>query len=128
MKKNNNFIAVSVIWFKRFDECSNTLGTSFFPLSVWKFYHSLLDLDDKNYKIKTIVKDYFENVWQPKVLMIVDRNTRNTTDAGTIQSEQELVESQYIVELFEFIIQTIQDSGIGWPTGEDVNTFMLSQE
>jgi len=127
MKQNNNYLAVSAIWYERFLECSRTHGTNQFPSSVQRFYVSLLDLDKEDLAIKTKVKNYKENTWQERVNYIVQKNTELTTDPGTIESERELVEAGMSDELFEFIIQTIQDSGIGWPTQEDMKQYTISQ-
>lgn len=116
MKQHDKgFVAISAIWYERFLECSRTCRTSEFPNSVWRFYHSLINLDDKELAIKNIVTDYINDKWQPKINNIVEQNTINTTDDSSIDVEYRLVESHLITELFEFIIQTIQDSGVGWP-------------
>jgi len=118
MKKDSGFIAVSAIWYERFLECSRTCMTSEFVNSVWRFYHSLINLDSENDKlaIKDMVRNYVENVWRPKINKIIEDNTHYTNDSDVIRLESRLVESQYIHEVFDFIIQTIQDSGIGWQT------------
>lgn len=116
MRKEHSFLAVSAIWYERFLECSRTCMTSEFTNSVWRFYRSLLNLDSENerFAIKDKVRDYVEEVWQPNVNRIVERNTRYTNDEDVIRLESQLVEAQHIYEVFEFIIQAIQDSGIGW--------------
>jgi serine protease inhibitor len=130
MKKDSGFVAVSAIWYERFLECSRTCMTSEFVNSVWRFYRSLINLDSENDKlaIKDMVKNYVENVWQPKINKVIEDNTHYTNDGDVIRLESRLVESQYIHEVFDFIIQTIQDSGIGWNVSSDAYHYMLSQE
>lgn len=38
------------------------------------------------------------------------------------------MEQGCIVPLYEFIIQTIQDSGVGWPTQEQFETFTYTRD
>jgi hypothetical protein len=121
------FVAISAIWYERYLECSRTCMTNEFPNSVWRFYHSLLNLDDDEMAIKKIVTEYINKTWQPKINKIVYDNTINTTDESSIDVEHRLVESQYINELFGFIIQTIQDSGVGWPTQQDIDQYFINQ-
>lgn len=130
MRKEHSFLAVSAIWYERFLECSRTCMTSEFVNSVWRFYRSLINLDSDNeqFAIKNKIRDYVENVWQPNINRVVEENTRYTNDGDVIRLERQLVEAQYIHEVFEFIIQTIQDSGIGWNVSSDAYNYLLSQE
>ena len=114
MKRDIRYVAISEIWTRRFCDCSDANMTPDFPNSVWRFYHSLLNLDEGKLAIKDKVKKYVETEWYPKINNIVSRNTIETNDSDTIALERRLTEAQYIHELFSFIIQTIQDSGIGW--------------
>jgi len=120
-------IAISAIWYERYLECSRTYMTSVFHDSVMRFYLSLLDIDDDSKAIWTKVNNYYKDVWLPKVKRQVERNTGDTYDEGIIQEEYKIVRSQFIDELFRFIIQTIQDSGVGWELmqrgiGYDIST------
>jgi len=128
MKKDRGFVAISAIWYERFLECSRTCKTFEFPSSVWRFYHSLLNLDDGELAIKDKVDTYLEKVWRPRINKIVRYNTRDTNDLDTIGTERRFTEENYIHELFYFIIQTIQDSGIGWETYGDMQGFQLKQD
>ena len=107
-------VAISVIWTRRYIECSDTQGTIEFPASVWRFYHSLLNINDGDLAIKDKVKDYKETVWEPKTIQLVRQQTQFTNDPDTIDFEHKQIIAQYIHELFSFIIQTIQNSGVGW--------------
>jgi len=126
--QNKNFVAISAIWYERFLECSRTYGTGEFNSSVWRFYHSLLNLDDEELNIKSKVKAFIEEEWRPMVREIVRNNTYMTSDPGVIDTERNIAESQYIDQVFDFIIQTIQDSGIGWATQDNIQNFTIKQE
>ena len=133
--KKKQFIAVSAVWFERFLECSRTHGTQEFPKSVWRFYHSLLNLGEEKLAIKNIVGDYYKNTWYPNFIETVKADcTRSnvSTDQDYDMSNRKLIydgnERVQIVHLYEFIIQTIQDSGVGWPTQEEMQHFLISQE
>lgn len=130
MIKKPSYIAISAIWYERFLECSRTHGTDGFPGSVWRFYHSLLNLGADNLAIKKQVDDYILNVWQPeleKKLEIEYRKTKSQT-TGIKQFIRKFVEQEHITNLFSFMIQIIQDSGIGWPTQDEMQNYMISQE
>ena len=121
--KKKQFIAVSAVWFERFLECSRTHGTQEFPKSVWRFYHSLLNLGENELAIKDIIQDYTNNVWYPKLVKdFEDDCERNNVslDLDYDMSNRRLVyksnEQKNIINLFEYMIQVIQDSGVGWPT------------
>lgn len=128
MKPERGFVAISAIWYERYLECSRTCMTNEFPKSVWRFYYSLLNLDDEEKAIKNKAKEYIETIWQPKIDNIVEVNTRDTSDPDTVALERRLTEAHLIHELFEFIIQTIQDSGIGWTITDNMQQFMITQE
>ena len=119
MKTDKSNIAISAIWYERFLECSRTYGTTEFINSVWRFYHSLLDIDNETKNIYTQVKNYLENNWRPKITKIAQTRIEPYADQSSIEHEIELIEREYIVEIFHFIIQTIQDSGIGWYNPEE---------
>jgi len=132
MTDKKAFVAVSAIWFERFLECSRVQGTELFPKSVWRFYHSLLNLGENELAIKDIIKDYYNSTWKPKLELAAEMECKrerisinNTSSRSVIYQENE---AELIIELFEFITQTIQDSGVGWPTKEEMQTFTYSLE
>ena len=131
MKEKKHNVAVAVIWFQRYKECSDTQGTPRFTSSVWRFYHSLLNLGDE-LPVKTKVSEYIKNIWKPNVDQIVQRRLTldniSTNDDNNISLYTDEVINERIVELFEYIIQTIQDSGVGWPTHEEITSYMITQE
>ena len=128
MKQDRSFVAISAIWYERFLECSRTYGTIEFKNSVWRFYHSLLNLDEDQYAIYNKVKEYVENSWMPGLEETIRETAESLSDPSSIEHEREMIESQYIVEVFHFITQAIQDSGIGWHTMDNVQSFQISQE
>jgi len=71
MKKDNRYVAICLIWLRRFNECSDTCMTSEFTNSVWRFYRSLLNLGPSKLAIKDIVVKYVENTWQPKINVLL---------------------------------------------------------
>jgi len=119
-KKERNTIIISAIWYERFLECSRTYGTPTFTSSVWRFYRSLLNINNENLNIKTQVSEYIKNTWRPNVNRIAQRRLTtdniSTNDDNNIALYTDEVVNERIVEIFEFIIQAIQDSGIGWHT------------
>ena len=126
------FVAVSAIWFERFLECSRTYGTEEFTDSVWRFYHSLLNLGEDKLAIKNIVNDYLRDDWRPRLDSKIDDSLKeehiNVNDKPIVNLFSKLCEKELIVELFEFIIQVIQDSGVGWPTKEEMQQFTITQD
>jgi len=128
MKREHSYVAISAIWYERFLECSRTFGTDEFVKSVWRFYHSLLNLDADDLAIYTKVTSYLNEVWNPNFAEVVKENTRFLNDISSIEHERDMIEAQLISELYHFIIQTIQDSGIGWTTREEMQKFNISQE
>lgn len=123
-KKSN--IAVAAIWYERFLECSRTYSTSEYPNSVWRFYHSLLNLGEGKLSVKDIIQDYVEKEWEPKKNYLLAKLTQYTTDSDVINFNAKTLEAQYVHEVFDRIVQTIQDGGIGWPTAEEMKTFSYS--
>lgn len=115
--KKNPFVAVSAIWYERFLECSRTYGTDIFTKSVWRFYHSLLNLGEGKLAIKNIVYQYYTEEYLPELEYRINESidSKNVT-YGLRKGIKALEEQRLIVNLFEYIIQTIQDSGVGWPT------------
>ena len=128
-------IAVAAVWYERYVECSRTQGYKGFPNSVWRFFHSLTNLGEDKLAIKNIVKDYIDNVYQPELInkvvkACIDENiTLNQAfDESNRRKIYELIENVHIVELFSFIVQTIQDSGVGWPTEKQMETYRIQQD
>lgn len=129
MKKDKSNVAVNVIWFERFVECSRSQGTPNFVDSVWRFYWSLIDLGKNELAIKSKVDTYINNEWRPELFKKYEKelsNQQSDTDAikRFIYSS---VEQDRIPYLFNFIIQTIQDSDLGWTlpkggSGYDIGT------
>lgn len=116
--KDKSFIAISAIWYERFLECSRTYGTEYFVGSVWKFYHSLLNIGDDELAIKDVVRKYHNEVWKPKLQEVsnleCEQNNISINDSGSRDVIYQQNEKEMIVDLFEYIIQTIQDSGVGF--------------
>ena len=128
MKTDRNNIVISAIWYERFLECSRTFGTVEFPRSVMRFYNSLLDIDNGDLAIYSKVKTYKEDVFDPLIENIVLEATFNTNDLNVIETERCIAVRDNIDRLFRVIIQTIQDSGIGWATGYDVKSYNINQD
>jgi len=133
--KKKQFIAISAVWFERFLECSRTHGTKEFPHSVWRFYHSLLNLGEEELAIKNLVGNYYTDIWYPNFIETIEADCERSNvsmDMDYDMSNRKLIydgnEQIQIVHLFEFIIQTIQDSGVGWPTQEEMQHFLIQQE
>ena len=127
-----NFIAVACIWYERYLECSRMYGTRMFTKAVWSFYHSLLDIDHDERAIKTKVTKYLNDEWLPLVkdnasaMKLKDKVHGN--DVESHKSYNRIAEDRMAVYLYEHIIQTIQDSGIGWPTNEEITTYLYPNE
>lgn len=122
----HGFIAISAIWYERFLECSRTYGTSEYPYSVWRFYHSLLNLGEDKLAIKDITTKYIEE-WTYIQKCLLEKQTEYTTDPDNINFQRKQLEHQNIYQVFDHIVQTIQDSGIGWTIsirgeGYDIST------
>ena len=130
MKTQDHNLAVVSIWYERYLECSRTHGTQEFIKSVWRFYHSLLNIGDDKLAIKNIVREYINDTWYPYVLERVEQELQQqgNISMGAKQKIKQLVMNEEIVKLFEHIIQTIQDSGRGWPTKEEIETYKIIQE
>jgi len=115
------YLAIAAIWFERFLECSRTFGTREFSNSVWRFYHSLLNLGEGKLAIRNLVGKYYTEVWYPQLMEVVEADCERSNvsvDQDFDMSNRKLIydgnEQIQIVHLFEFITQTIQDSGRGW--------------
>ena len=124
-------VAVAAIWYERFLECSRTYGMPYFTSSVWRFYHSLLNIGEKEKAIKDIVKKYIEDTWYPAFSQRYDNEIvkLHASKNPNIQKKiRQLVTDEKIIDLFEFMIQTIQDSGVGWPTIDEMQSYTINQE
>jgi len=108
------YVGITSIWYERYLECSRTCMTPMFYDSVMRFYHSLLDLDKDEKAIWSKVNKYYMETWLPMVNQKVKLNTTDTNDEGILIEEYKIVKLQYVDEFFRYIIQTIQDSGVGW--------------
>lgn len=130
--QNKSFIAISAIWYERFLECSRTDGTDEFVNSVYRYKNSLVDLGDDNLAIKKIVQDFYDKTWMPRFVKEVERvcHSENISknDSSSITVIQKEIEKDFIVDLYMFINQTIQDSGIGWQMQDSTFSYLLSQE
>lgn len=125
---SKGYIPISAIWFRRFTECSDMQGTISYPSSVWRFYHSLLNLGEDKLAIKDIIQNYVENEWEPITKYLLAKETRYTTDSDVINHNKKQIELQHIHLVFDRIVQTIQDSGIGWTIDKEMQQYMISQE
>ena len=117
MKHRGQFVAVSQIWTKAYYNCMETYGTDLFITKVWGFYHSLLDLgQDDELKIKSKVTNYIKEIWDPAFNEAVAESVKEETSdtQNVLEWHMSKVMRIHIKALYEYIIQTIQDSGIGW--------------
>ena len=112
--QDKQYLAISAIWYERFLECSRTYGTIEFPQSVWRFYYSLLDLDKEELAIKKKVTKYVEEIWEPSIIKKTRETNPHNNDPGIYDFDKQQIIAQHIHEIFSYIIQTIQDTGIGW--------------
>jgi len=130
MKEKAAFVPISVIWFERFKDCSATLLTEYSIDNVYRFLYSLIDIGEGKLAIKTKVYEYFEKVWNLELENAIKKEMKKATSntRGTYEFYRNRIESQYIIKLFQFITQTIQDSGVGWPTKEEMDIYKISQE
>ena len=124
-------VAVAAIWYERFLECSRSQGMPYFTGSVWRFYHSLLNIGEDKLAIKDIVRKYLDETWYPKFLEQCDEEVvklHANKNPNIKKKIHQLVTDENILSLFEVIIQTIQDSGRGWPTIEEMQSYTINQE
>lgn len=121
MRNRNPYVGVTSIWHERYLECSRTCMTSMFYDSVMRFYKSLLDLDNNDKAIWTKVNKYYEEEWSPMVKKIIIDNTRNIVDESAKDGEYRIEAPKHIDKLYRKIIQTIQDSGVGFQTFSDID-------
>jgi len=127
-----SFVAVSAIWYERYLECSRVQGTEAFTKSVWRFYHSLLNLGEDKLAIRDKVKEYCNKTWRPTLKLKSELECKQSNISPYNVASRDVtygqVENEIIIDLFEFIIQTIQDSGCGWPTPKEMETFTYNLE
>ena len=132
VKKDTYSVPISVIWYERFLECSRTYRTDDFVDSVWRFYYSLVNIGKNELAIRDIVQKYYDTVWKPTFMARVNYECEQEFIGASNNSTRDLIyyqnEKDMIVQLFQFITQTIQDSGKGWPTKEELQSYMLTQE
>ena len=126
--QDKQYLAISAIWYERFLECSRTYGTIEFPQSVWRFYYSLLDLDKEELAIKKKVTKYVEEIWEPSIIKKTREANPHNNDPGIYDFDKQQIIAQHIHEIFSYIIQTIQDTGIGWHTTDNIESFNIKQE
>lgn len=130
MIDKKKYLPILNIWYERYLECSRTQGTEEFPSSVMRFYYSLMNLGPEKLAVKDLCKKYLNESWQPHVEKIIDERWNKEKDACTSPAatmsviKNDSIEEE-IVKLYEFIIQTIQDSGIGWHSSEQYMEYEL---
>jgi hypothetical protein len=101
-------------WYECMVNRSRFYGTTLFKTKVMAYYHSLLNLDNDKLAIWNKCKEYYDNIWMPKINTIVTDSAHDFVDESAINHERGITEDEEIVDLFHFINQTIQDSGKGW--------------
>jgi hypothetical protein len=127
MKTEKRNVAIAELWTKHYELCSFTNGTDEFVRNVYNFYDCLIDLDDDKKAIATKVKRYYDTVYEPELNSLIDSAIAYTSDLSSQEEERQIVTKNHIRKLFRFIIQTIQDSGIGWQsTSRDRGHYELS--
>lgn len=134
MKDKSN-IAISIIWYERYLECTRTYGTEEFPLSVMRLYHSLLNLGKNKLAIRDICENYYKNEYKNTLNEAIKQECYNQeiefddpNKDSQIRQIKAMVIGEHSVYLFKFITQTIQDSGVGWHTEDELTKYSLMQE
>jgi len=128
-KKKYNHIAIASIWYERVLEASRNINTNYEVNSIWKLYYSLINIGEDKLAIRDIVQDYINQIWQPKVNQYYEERIGHGRGIPELElTYHKDAERRYIRDLFNFITQTIQDSGVGWPTQEEMQTFLYTTE
>ena len=126
--QNNQHVAVYIVWFEKYRDCSNyTPGTDEFYQSVKRFLVVLTNIGPGKDAVDDIVDDYY-NKWLSSVNVELNYVTQYTNDGCTIEEEEKIICKRRIHEVFKFIVQTIQDTGRGWPTQEEIQNFNITQQ
>ena len=134
MKKDyKSYVAIASIWYRRYMECSDLIGyDDLFTKAVWKFYWSLLDVDEDDKAIKTKVDKYLNDEWRPSLHIAIADSMKqdhiSPNDKTNYRLYYRLNENDLIKYLFTKIIQTIQDSGIGFQINPEMQDFLISQD
>jgi len=109
-------LAISKLWYQCYAMCLEVYGTEMFPNAVMRFKTALIDLKD-GAKVKSKVDGYYKNTWMPRVKKQIDAYTRENymqLDSAFTRFYRDHVINNEMPNLFMFIIQTIEDSGIGF--------------
>ena len=116
-------IAISLVWYERYIDCSRSYKTTQFYNDVERFYNSLLDIDHDKRAIRSMVTKYIDDEWSPSIRAEIVERTAGY-DESSKAAISKLVVDNKAEDLFHFIIQAIQDSGIGWPNQDQIDSYL----
>jgi len=130
MKNRQQYIAISQLWTKAYFNCmeAQAFNPPIFAEVVESFYDSLLDLGPDKLQIRTIVETYYNTELMPFYDLLVSEEINNNwaNTRGNLDRIKRDKKKLLMPLLYKKIIQTIQDSGIGWELSKGGDGYDIS--
>lgn len=110
-------LGLNKIWHDAIEECRMTYGTEKYRQSVFGLYHLIVNIKDDP-KLKDIVDKYKDGIWEDKIKERLSKwckeNPSLIDEPFIVQSEEELIRDDMMSDLFDYILQLLENEGFGF--------------
>ena len=110
-------LGLNKIWHDAIEFCRMSYGTSEYRQAVFGLYHLMVNIKD-GAQLKDTIDKYKDGEWENKISERVDKwcmeNPSLNDEPFIIQMEEEKIRDDLMSDLFDFILQLLEDEGFGF--------------
>lgn len=110
-------LGLNKIWHDALEYCRMSYGTSEYRQAVFGLYHLMVNIKD-GAQLKDIIDKYRNEEWETKVEVRLNQwsieNPALNDEPSIVQDETEKIRDDLMSDLFDFILQLLEDQGFGF--------------
>lgn len=110
-------LGLNKIWHDAINYCRMTYGTDEYRQAVFGFQRLIVNIKDGP-ALKDTILEYKKNVWEKKIKNRLEQwraaNPDLRDELTIVQDEHEKIRDDMMGELFDFMLQMLEDKGFGF--------------
>lgn len=137
MSENKHHVAwadrlgLNKIWHDAINYCRMAYGTSEYRQAVFGFYHLMVNIKDGP-QLKTCINEYKDKTWEDNIKKKLGDWIKNNQDfkdeLAVIQDEEEKIRDDLMVDLFDYMLQLLENKGFGFYKSDIIDEDYSDQE
>jgi hypothetical protein len=124
-------LGLNKIWHEAIGYCRICYGTEDYRKAVFGFYHLIVDIKDGP-NLKILINTYIQDVWEPKIKAETDAWVEHNQDykdeIQVIQDENEKIRDDHMIDLFDYMLQLLENQGFGFYKSDIIDEDYSDQE